>query len=1276
MSKAVKENFVHLHTHSDFSLLDGCARVEEYVKAAAERGAPAVALTDHGTMRGCYELAKQCDKYGVKPIFGIEFYVCDDMNVKGVGKKNKREKEEETQEELFKPTEEEQKASRKTTHLTAWALDNEGLKNLYRLSSKAWIEGYYYRPRIDLDTLIDHNEGIAIGSGCIGSTLNDAVLRNDKPRIDTILGKLADTFGDRFYIEFMPHILKDNEQSYCNEHSSMLVDLLGGKSVAIATQDAHYLNEEASEHHNVLLAMQTQDVLSNKERFAFSEEHFDFKTRDEMARVFLQNHKWLGEGFISGLLDGTLHLAERCTAKIEIDPLKGLLPRVEVPSVHSGDAFLYLKDLAFRGFEGRNISERARQYAKRNRVKFDYALELYTQRLIHELSVFKKSGFSPYFLILYDMYQMMLERKIAVGPGRGSAAGSLVSYLIGITQVDPIEHRLMFERFIAPGRVNWPDVDCDIQENRVSEVIEYLKQKYGREYVAQISTFGTMSGRQVVKDVARTYEISYQEANIATAGIPDKEADPLKWALEHSKPMKAFAAEYPSAIKHSVFLQGLTKSVGMHAAGVVVSPVPLTDLLPLEVRRPSGEECVVTAFDMHGVEDIGLLKIDLLKLKTCTVLANAAVKIKEVTGEEFDYLALSLEDRETLDNFTKRDFVGVFQFDSQSAYSASEGMNFDCFDDIVAINAINRPGAIDFCDEFKARKKDAKQKSQVMFHESVSEITKNALGLMIYQEHVIKIATDVAGYTLSEADALRKKIGKSMGHAAIEEERPKFVDGCAEKTPSMKSDVAEKLFDAIVKFGRYAFNLSHAVCYSMFAYWTMYLKVHWPLEFYYALMSSEKKLDRIHSFVKDAERHGVKTLLPDINLSGNGFVVNREMNAIVCSLTDIKKVGEKAVEAVVEERDKNGKFKGFTNFLERCRGRAVHKGNIESLALAGAFDRMVPNPRWLVTELPRLWKEIDKKQWDFIERAIDASKSSHQWSEDTRAQYAEEVNPFVARTHISILYSNFIMEHVRPLFTELRDSETVEKKIIWSAARIQDYETRTVGDSVDIENFPSPKVQEKIGWGKEWLRLIVEGVDGKLIWMKVDYQLVPIFKPIVDRVSTPGIIFCAETNPRYGSLILHFMADLDRLVEKVENKERLNLYERLFVDHPSVTFPWKTKEDRTVAALDLAEVVKRDRRKIRVIGIIDRIHERPDKNGDIMGFFGLVGVKGYIRVLCFARSWEKYRERTKLGYLMGMTLSRLDRDEFTWSLDSKNGNLKLYGRPKRDDWNKSNMPKT
>lgn len=1270
MANKPKEEFVHLHTHSDMSQLDGCARIEDYVKAAAERGAPAVALTDHGTMRGAYELAKQCGKYGVKPIFGIEFYVCDDMNVKGTGKKTKKEKEDDKQSRLFSSPEDEKTTTRKTTHLTAWAIDNDGLKNLYRLSSKAWIEGYYYRPRIDLSTLAEHNKGIAVGSGCAGSTLNDAVLRDDKPRLDRVLGTLADTFEDRFYIEFMPHILRDKDtgrcnQEVCNDYSSKMMDWLP-KSVPIATQDAHYLDYEDSAHHNILLAMQTRDVLSNKERFSFSKEPFDFKHREDMARMFLENHKWLGEGFIGRLLDGTLHLAERCTASIEIDPLKGLLPKIEVPVEHDGNEFRYLKDLAFRGFEWRDIAGRARVYAKRHRVKFQYALGLYTDRLVHELSVFKKAGFSPYFLILHDMYHMMSERKIAVGPGRGSAAGSLVSYLIGTTQVDPIEHRLMFERFIAPGRINWPDVDCDIQEDRASEVIEYLRQKYGREYVAQISTFGTMSGRQVVKDVARTYEISYQEANIATAGIPDKEVDPLKWALEHSKPMKAFALQYPSVIKHSTFLQGLTKSVGMHAAGVVVSPVPLTDLLPLEVRRPSGEECVVTAFDMHGVEDIGLLKIDLLKLKTCTVLANAAAKIKEQTQEEFDYLDLSLQDSQTLDSFTKRDFVGIFQFDSQAAYSASEGMVFDCFDDIVAINSINRPGAIDFCDEFKTRKKDPKQKNRVMFHESVSAITKDALGLMIYQEHVIKIATDVAGYTPSEADTLRKKIGKSMGHAAIEEERPKFVGGCASTTPSMKRDVAETLFDAIVKFGRYAFNRSHAVCYSMVAYWTMYLKVYYPLEFYYALMSSEKRLDRIHSFVKDAERHGVTTLLPDINLSGNGFVIEREMNAIVCSLTDIKKVGEKAVEAVVEERTKNGKFRSFTNFLERCRGRAVHKGNIESLALAGAFDKMVPNPRWLVTELPRMWKEIDKKRWDFIERSIDASKSSHQWSEDTRAQYAEEVNPFVARTHVAILYSNFIMEHVRPHFTELRETEMAEKKILWSAARVQDYEVRTVGDSVDIDDFPPPKVQEKIGWGKEWWRLTVEGVDGKPIWIKVDYQLVPIFKPIIESSSSPGIIFCAEVNPRYGSLILHFMADLDKLVEKVEKGERLELYERLFVDHPSVKFPWRRKEDRVVAMLDLGEVIKRERRKIRVIGIVDRVHERPDKKGNIMAFFGLVGVRGYIRVLCFSRSWERYNERIKPGYLMGMSLSRLDRDELTWSLESKTGDLKVHGRPKKD----------
>ena len=1264
--KRDREQFTHLHVHSDASQLDGAAKIEDYVKAAAERGNPAVALTDHGTLRGLYTLTQECDKHRVKPIYGVELYVCPDMNRRGLTEDEKeiatRGIDNKAEQRAPLKTAEEERGIRKTWHLTAWALDNEGLRNLYRLTSKAWNDGFYYRPRVDLAAIEEFNKGLAIGTGCAGSVVYSPVI-NGKPReADVTFGRLNEIFGDRLYLEVMTHSLKDRAQQQANQFALALRSV--GQHRLLATQDSHYIKQKDARHHDVLLAIGTHSALGDYDRFRFDGDQFWFATRSEVEKKFHVQHPYFESGQVAEALASTVELAERCTAQIEIDPHKCLLPTVEIPEGFVSE-LAYLSHLVRKGFADRKLAERAEDLAVQECVSYDKAMSMYVKRAQHEMRVLRDSEFISYFLVLYDLFEWAKSQGIATGPGRGSAAGSLVSYLLGITHVDPLEHRLMFERFIAPGRINMPDIDCDFEDARRGEVVDYLKQKYGSDRVAQISTTGRMQGRQVLKDVSRAYEVPFQRASVASGAIMDTEGDAIDEALQRSSFFRDFQKEYPEVLSHAKALEGLSKSAGLHAAGVVTSPVPLVDVIPLETRRTAGgKEVVVTAYDMHGVEGVGLLKIDVLGLKGVTILNDARGAVSETIGEELLYADLPLNDPATLEGFTLHDFVGIFQFDTPSSHSVCEGLIFTCYDDLVAVNAINRPGALAFADEYKKRKVDPAAVKRVMYHPKVSQITDNAYGLMIYQEHVIRICTDVAGFTPAEADKLRKKIGKSEGEEALEKDRHKFVEGCRKTTEDMDRDTAERLFDSIRKFGRYGFNRSHSVCYSLLAYRMMWLKRHYPLEFYWALMRRESDTQKIQRYARDAKEHGIATRLADVNVSDAGFSLDRALQAVRGSLLEIKGVGKTAVAKIVSERDDLGEYKDIIDFISRVRSRAVTKKTVEALARSGALDSLLPNPRWFVHELDREWKNVERNKIEQLRMAVERSGKKHQWDEKQRLIVAAEVNPLAVPPHPLIEWGSWFQENVKMELSPITDELLAEESNVYVAGVVRDVEERTVGDTKGIEDFPDKATQKVIGWGEPWVRLTLETVEGVRFWVKIDWTLVNEFKDIIDKGQGTLMMVCARTRPEWQNLDAHFIADIESVATKLKEDRAsdLEIWERLFVEkyHPATTYPWPSKGDRRLADRNPATQVDRAATSFSVIGVISHLFWRPDKNGRIMAFFGVAGLRGYLNVMCFSSSWPDYNRHLKLGVFAKLKLKKLNGG--ACCLESRNDGLRLLRR--------------
>ncbi|HTI55273.1 MAG TPA: DNA polymerase III subunit alpha [Verrucomicrobiae bacterium] len=901
-------DFVHLHVHSEYSLLDGAARLEKLVDRAKALKFPALALTDHGNLFGAVDFYTACSKAGVKPILGSELYVAP-------GSRFERSSQDGGYEGA--------------SHCTVLARTAAGYANLMKLVSKAYLEGYYYKPRVDRELLAQHADGLLVLSGCLNSEVSRMLSAGDAAKAQQTAGWYQEVFGkDYYFMEVQSHGLE--QQIAVTEGTVKIARAIGAP--LCGTNDSHYLEAEHSRAHEALLCIQTGTTMSDPNRWKFSSNEFYVKSADEMRAVF----KDLPEAYRN-----TLAVAERCNVDLQFGQFH--LPNYQVPEGHTLDS--YLEHLAFEGL--------ARRYG-------GSPADAVVERLRYELGVVSKMGFSGYFLVVWDFIAHARRQGIAVGPGRGSSAGSLVAYCLGITNVDPIRYGLIFERFLNPERISMPDMDIDFADDRRDEVIRYVVDRYGADRVAHIITFGTMGAKAVIRDVARVLGFSYGEADRIAKLVP---GFPLNISLDEAMEKAPPLAEQVKRDQRvgemwgvARALEGCTRHASVHASAVVISDEPLMERVPLykDPKRPE----LITGYAMGPIEKLGLLKMDFLGLKTLTVITDALRLIKESRGVSLDADALPLDDAGTYQLLTEARTFGVFQLESAGMRDALKRLKPQRIEDIIAMVALYRPGPMDLIEDFVNRKHG---RAAIAYeHPLMESHLQETYGIMIYQEQVMKLAADLAGFSLGEADTLRKAMGKK-DRELMAQQREKFVSGCKANKIDVKK--AERIWDLIEKFAGYGFNKSHAACYGVVAYQTAYLKANYPTEFMAALLTSEmEKTDKIVQYVEETRAMGLRVEPPDVNVSRAQFTVAGD--AIHFGLAAIKNVGATAIDSIVKVRETDGAFTALDDFCARVDLRLVNRRVIECLIKAGSFDSLGNTRAGLLASLDQAMEGGQRRQRD------------------------------------------------------------------------------------------------------------------------------------------------------------------------------------------------------------------------------------------------------------------------------------------------------------------------
>ncbi|MGA3210579.1 MAG: DNA polymerase III subunit alpha [Terriglobales bacterium] len=885
--------FVHLHLHSNYSLLDGASDLEKLVTRAQSLGMPAVAMTDHGNIFGAVHFFGHAHNHGIKPILGCELYICkkEDHRIARTPPENDT-----------------------YNHLVVLAENQEGYRNLVKIVSEASLHGFYYKPRVSKAFLAEHSQGLIGLSACLKGEVAESLTQQKYEAARKAAGMFREVFGERnFYLEIQ-------DQGLAAEHriNPDLFRLEKETGIPlVATNDSHYLCEDDAHAHDVLLCVQTGKSLQDTDRLRFDGTGFFVKSAEEMGRVF---------GDAPEVLARTLEIAERCNLKLE--KIANPFPEFEVPPGFTLDS--YFEHVTRAGFAARN--EQLIPLAQEGRLK--RSLAEYEQRLAYELKVIQQMKYSGYFLIVWDFIRWAREHDIPVGPGRGSAAGSLVAYSLQITDIDPLQYDLLFERFLNPERVSMPDVDVDFCMNRRDQVIDYVTKKYGRDNVAQIITFGTMQAKAAIKDVGRVMDIPYPDVDRIAKMIPPTLNIKLATALKES-PALLQAYESDTHIRQlldtAMKLEGVVRNVGVHAAGVVISPKPLTEFVPL--HKTKNDE-IVTAYDMKAIEKMNLLKMDFLGLTTLTILDDALKLIAERHGP-IDLHKIPLDDGETYERVFHTGLTsGIFQFESHGMREVLRGYRPSSIEDLTALNAIYRPGPIQggMIAEFVDRKWGRK-KVEYEF-DDLKEILQETSGVIIYQEQVMQIANKLAGFTLGEADLLRRAMGKKNAEE-MAKQRDHFVTGSVQRGYDRKK--VEKLFELMEQFAGYGFNKSHSAAYALLAYHTAYLKTHFPVEFMSALLTSvTDSTDDVVKYINECREMGIPVEPPDINVSAANFTPHE--NAIRFGLAAVRNVGRNGVEAIAASRQKVGQFKSIYQFCESVDLRVLNKRVLESLVKAGAMD--------------------------------------------------------------------------------------------------------------------------------------------------------------------------------------------------------------------------------------------------------------------------------------------------------------------------------------------------
>lgn len=890
--------FVHLHAHSHYSLLDGLGKIPNLVSQAKELGMDALAITDHGVLYGAVEFYEEAKKAGIKPILGIEAYIAPKHRTDKV-------------------------PGEKYHHLVLLAETYEGWQNLVKLSSRAHLEGYYYKPRLDRELLREHRGGIIALSACIGGEVNTALLQGRYDDAERIAREYEEIFGSgNFFLEIQHHP-GIPEANVVRERAIELSRKLG--IPLVATGDLHYVKKEDAPYHDVLLAVQTGATVDDANRMRMTDADFSMASPEEMAERFAD---------VPEAVDNAAAIGDRCNVELPLGT--PLLPKFKTPNGESSNEYL-----------GQLLAEKLpSRYPGREHD--DDVLE----RLSYELSVIERTGFADYFLIVSDLVNWSREQGIAVGPGRGSAAGSLVSYVLGITGVDPLRWDLLFERFLNPERIEMPDIDLDFADTRRDEVLDYARRTYGADHVAQIITFGTMAARAAVRDAGRAMGIPLplcdQIAKLIPGGPKGLDVATARKQISELQELEASNPDAKRLLDVAEHLEGVARHASVHACGTVISDRPLTDIVPVQLA-PQNREVTITQMDMIDVEKLGLLKVDLLGLSNLTIIEETKKLIRELRGEEIDMDNVPLDDEPTFELFRKGDTAGFFQFESGGMRKVLRELQPTVFDDLVAVVALFRPGPMDLIPSFIARKNGTEPVTYL--HPRLEPILKNTYGIGVYQEQMMRIATDLAGYTLPEADKLRKAIGKKI-KSLLDQQQEKLVKGMV--ASGIDQRTANAIWELFPPFARYGFNKSHAVCYALIGYQTAYLRAHYPIEFMTALFNASRgDVERIAMLAHEASSAGISLLPPDINRSGAWFLP--EDGNVRFGLSAIKNVGAGITEAIVAERAARGPFVTLEDFIERtCQHKDFNRRSLESLAKAGALDYFGPSRGTVVGNLDAL----------------------------------------------------------------------------------------------------------------------------------------------------------------------------------------------------------------------------------------------------------------------------------------------------------------------------------
>ncbi len=1023
--------FTHLHVHTEYSLLDGSGKIKEMTARAKELGMDSLAITDHGAMYGVIDFYHACIATGIKPIIGCEVYVAPGSRF---------DRENNAGEDRY-------------YHLVLLAENNEGYANLMKIVSKGYVEGYYYKPRVDMEVLEEYHEGIIALSACLAGEIPRAIVRGNYDEAVRIAKRYEEIFGKgNYFLELQDHGIPEQRtvnQALLRMSRELGIDL-------VATNDVHYILAEDAEPHDILLCIQTGKKVSDQNRMRYEGGQYYLKSEEEMRALF---------PYATEAVENTNRIAARCNVNIEFGVTK--LPHFEVPE--GFDGWSYLNHLCDEGLKKRYPDD-------------DGSCR---ERLDYELSVIRDMGYVDYFLIVWDFVHFAKSHNIMVGPGRGSAAGSMAAYVLEITNIDPVRYQLIFERFLNPERVSMPDIDVDFCFERRQEVIDYVVQKYGKDNVVQIVTFGTLAARGVVRDVGRVLDIPYSRCDQISKMIPNELGMTLDKALKESPDLKKAYAEDDEVrylIDISKRLEGLPRHTSMHAAGVVISQKPMDEYVPLS-RAQDGT--ITTQYTMTALEELGLLKMDFLGLRTLTVIRDAVRLIEKDTGVHIDVDALDMDDPAVYESLGTGKCEGVFQLESAGMQSFMKDLKPQSLEDVIAGISLYRPGPMDFIPKYLKGKNDPD--SAVYDCPQLEPILSPTYGCIVYQEQVMQIVRDLAGYTMGRSDLVRRAMAKKKESVMLEERR-NFVYGNEEEgiagcmSNGIDEKTANRIFDEMTDFARYAFNKSHAACYAVVAYQTAYLKYYYPREFMAALMTSVMdNTTKVSAYILTCRQMGIEILPPDINEGESGFSVSG--NAIRFGLSAIKSIGRNVVDSIVKEREEHGTFDTMEDFVERMSGKEVNRRTLENLIKAGAMDSMPGNRRQKLLIAAELLDEKSKER----KNELEGQMSLFDFAEaDDKAQFTVTMpdvpeftrSEFLANEKevLGIYISGHPMDEVIDLWEKNVTARTTDFYI--------DDETGTSplndGETVTIGGMIADKVQKNTKNGKTMAVLTIEDPVGSV----------------------------------------------------------------------------------------------------------------------------------------------------------------------------------------------------